>query len=250
VFIYGEVCYAIFFVTLLYAVGFPGNFGVPKTIDSGAEAPLAQALLLNCLLLAGFAVQHSVMARPWFKKTWTRVVPEPAERSTYVLLSSVMLLLLLFVFWQPMGGPVWQVTTPEARAAIYAVYTAGLLIVLVSTFLINHFDLFGLRQVYLYLRKEEYKPLPFRTPAFYAYVRHPLYVGWLLTFWATPDMTVAHLLFAVMTTVYILRAIQWEERDLVTAHGEVYARYRETVPALIPSRSSRGAAPVETQPVR
>jgi protein-S-isoprenylcysteine O-methyltransferase Ste14 len=214
-----------------------GNFGVPKTMDSGAQAPFLEALLINSLLLGLFAVQHSVMARPWFKKAWTKLVPQTVERSTYVLFSSLALL-LLFALWQPMGGVIWNVENASARAILYATYGIGLGIVLVATFLINHFDLFGLRQVWLNLIGRPYKSLPFKTPGLYRYVRHPLYVGWLLSFWATPTMTVAHLVFAVATSLYIFVAIQFEENDLVQAHRE-YAEYRERVPKLVPVRSSK-----------
>jgi protein-S-isoprenylcysteine O-methyltransferase Ste14 len=174
------------------------------------------------------------MARPWFKRAWTRVVPQPVERSTYVLFSSVALL-VLFWQWRPIAGVVWDLGGGMAANVAMALYAAGLLIVLVSTFLIDHFDLFGLRQVYLYLRGRKYVHLPFRTPFFYRYVRHPLYVGWLLAFWSAPVMTSAHLLFAVMTTAYILIAIRFEEHDLMTVHGEKYRRYREQVPMIVPS---------------
>jgi len=233
-FVYGIVCYGVFFATLLYAIGFLGNFGVPKSIDSGAEGALLTALTIDAALLALFALQHSIMARPWFKRIWTCVVPNPVERSTYVLFSSVALL-LLFWQWRPIGGVVWRVEGEIATMAVYASYAAGLLIVLLSTVLINHFDLFGLRQVYLYLIGREYTHLEFRTPYFYRYVRHPLYVGWLLTFWSAPVMTLAHLFFAVMTTAYILIAIRFEEADLVAHHGETYQKYREQVPMLIPA---------------
>lgn len=238
-FVYGVVCYLAFFGTFVYAVGFLGNFGVPKTIDSGPEVPFLDALLINGLLLGIFAIQHSVMARPWFKNIWTKLVPPTVERSTYVLFSSLALL-LLFWLWQPMGGVIWSIEDPTARAAIYAVYAIGLLTVLVTTFLINHFDLFGLRQVWLQLIGRPYKPLGFVTPGPYRYVRHPLYVGWLLSFWATPTMTAAHLVFAFATTAYIFIAIQLEERDLVRAHGE-YAEYRERVPMIVPIRSAKGS---------
>jgi methanethiol S-methyltransferase len=232
-FIYGLVCYAIFFVTFLYAIGFVGNFVVPRSIDSAPIVPLAQALLVNVGLLGLFGLQHSGMARQEFKQRWTTFVPKPVERSTYVLFSSLCLM-TLFYFWQPLGVTVWTVETPTIRNLLYASFGLGWLLVLVSTFLINHFDLFGLRQVYLYLRDKDYTPLEFTTPGFYNYVRHPLYVGWFFAFWSTPTMTVAHLVFAVVTTVYILVAIQLEERDLIQIHGQVYVDYRRRVPMLIP----------------
>jgi protein-S-isoprenylcysteine O-methyltransferase Ste14 len=246
VFAYGIACYGVFFATLLYAVGFLGNFGVPKSIDSGPTRPVTSALAIDMALLGLFAVQHSVMARPWFKRTWTRLVPEPAERSTYVLFSSVALL-LMFSLWEPIGGVVWDVGDGAARAVLMTAYVLGLLIVLVSTFLINHFDLFGLRQVWMYLRGESYTPLQFRTPFFYRFVRHPLYVGWLLSFWSAPVMTTAHLLFAMMTTAYILVAIQFEEHDLVTFHGQRYVDYRNQVPMLIPTVRARVAEAEELE---
>lgn len=230
---YGVVCYAVFFATFLYAIGFIGNVVVPTTLDAAPSGGPGAALLVNLGLLGLFAVQHSVMARPAFKRAWTRLVPEPMERSTYVLASSVALI-ALFAFWQPMGGVVWNVETPAARTALHGIFVLGWLTVLGSTFLINHFDLFGLRQVWLQFRGRPYTHLPFRTPGPYRWVRHPLYVGWLMAFWATPTMTVAHLVFALMTTAYILVAIRFEERDLVDAHGETYARYREEVPMLVP----------------
>ncbi len=234
VFVYGVVSYAAFFLTFLYAIGFIGNMYVPRSLDSAARAPFWQALLIDTLLLGVFAVQHSAMARPAFKRVLTRFIPEPAERSTYVLLSSIALA-LLFAYWQPLGGVLWNVASPAARTAVNVIYGFGLALVLVSTFLINHFDLFGLRQVTLYLMGRPYTHLAFRTPLFYRYVRHPLYVGWFISFWATPTMTGAHLLFAVMTSVYMLMAIRWEERDLIMVHGAKYQNYRESVPKLIPS---------------
>jgi protein-S-isoprenylcysteine O-methyltransferase Ste14 len=232
IFLYGVACYAVFFATFLYAIGFIGNLWVPKSMDSVRDAPLANALLVDLGLLTLFALQHSIMARPAFKRWWTRFVPEPAERSTYVLFSSLALI-ALFAFWQPLGGMVWEVTSPVVRGFLYGAYAFGWGLVLISTFLINHFDLFGLRQVWLQLLGRPYRSLNFVMPAPYRLVRHPLYVGWLFAFWATPVMTVTHLFFAVVTTAYILVAIQLEERDLVAAHPE-YESYRRRVPMLIP----------------
>ena len=239
-FFYGVFCYLVFFATFLYAIGFLGNFLVPKSIDSDPQVPFLPALAINLTLLAIFAVQHSVMARPWFKEAWTRIVPTPVERSTYVLLSSAALL-LLFWKWQPMGGVIWEVNNAYGRLMLEALYLTGVLIVLATTFLLNHFDLFGLRQVWLNLRGRPYTPLTFRTPGPYRIVRHPLYVGWLLMFWSAPLMTSAHLVFALATTAYILIAIQFEEHDLVRSHAE-YAEYRRRVPMIIPLGPSKQRA--------
>jgi methanethiol S-methyltransferase len=228
---YGVGAYALFLGTFLYAVGFIGGFLTPTQLDGPREGSLAGAVAADLGLLALFAVQHSGMARPRFKRWLTRFVPHAAERATYVLLSNVALL-LMFVLWRPLGGVVWE-TEGVTRAAVYAVFAAGWLIVLATTFLIDHFDLFGLRQAVLYARGREYTPPRFVTPAPYRWVRHPLYVGWLTVFWAAPTMTAAHLLFAVVTTAYILAAVKLEERDLVAAHPE-YEAYRRRVPMLVP----------------
>lgn len=235
--LYGLFAYALFGVTSLFALCFLGNFLLKRTIDSASRSSTFSGMLMavgtDLGLLAVFAIQHSVMARPWFKRWWTKWVPEPIERSTYVVLSCVALGLLV-ALWQPMGGVIWQVASPALRAAIYAFYFGGWATVVVATCLINHFDLFGVRQVWLYYRGLPYTYLPFRTPGPYQSIRHPLYVGWLMTFWAAPTMTISHLLFAAGTTIYILIAIRWEERDLLDNHGEAYARYRERTPMLIP----------------
>lgn len=231
-FVYGVASYAVFFVTFLYAAGFVGDFVVPKTLDGTPVGPFGTSLAIDLGLLALFAAQHSVMARPAFKRAWTRIVPEPVERSTYVLASSLAMI-LLFWQWRPLGGVVWDVQNPTGRALLHGGFAFGWLLVLATTFLINHFDLFGLRQVWLHLRGRPYTALRFTTPGPYKLVRHPLYVGWLFAFWATPTMTATHLLFAVMTTAYILVAIRFEERDLVAAHPE-YASYRARVPMLVP----------------
>jgi protein-S-isoprenylcysteine O-methyltransferase Ste14 len=233
VFVYGVASYVVSLGVFLYLAGFLGNLFVPRSIDAAPVGPLWEALVVNTFLLGVFALQHSVMARPGFKAWWTRIVPQPAERSTYVLFSNLALV-LLFWQWRPMGGVIWEVRDPTARDIWHGLYAAGWLIVLGTTFLLNHFDLFGLRQVWLYLCGKPYTPLGFKTPGPYKAVRHPLYVGWLIVFWATATMTTAHLVFAVGMTLYILVAIRFEERDLVEHLGEAYAEYRRTVPMLIP----------------
>jgi len=247
-FLYGTLCYLFFLGILLYAVGFLGNFGVPNTIDGPPQVSLWQALAINTLLLGLFAVQHSVMARQGFKRWWTRYVPQPIERSTYVLCTNLALA-LMFYAWQPMGGEVWHVQDQVGQGMLYGLFATGWGLVLMATLLINHFDLFGMRQVWLYLRKQEYTPLPFNTPALYQHVRHPLYLGFLLSFWATPTMTVTHLVFAVTTTIYILMAIQLEENDLVASHGQAYKDYQQRVPMLIP-RFFKGNLMSKTQAPR
>lgn len=236
---YGAVCYVLFLVSFLYAIAFVGGFGVPRTVDNGIEAPIAEAVIVNVLLLGLFAVQHSVMARPAFKRWWTRLVPNTIERSTYVLLSS-LLLFLLFWQWRTMSAIIWDVAWPPARVVLWVVFAAGWVIALTSTFLINHFDLFGLRQVYLASRGTPYTDLEFRESLLYRVVRHPLMLGFILAFWAAPTMTAGHLLFAVATTGYILIAMQLEERDLNVALGESYRDYRGRVPMIIPGLHRHG----------
>jgi protein-S-isoprenylcysteine O-methyltransferase Ste14 len=231
--IYGALAYAVFLGTFLYAVAFVGNLPVPKTIDSGEPGPFGAALLVDTLLLGLFAAQHSIMARPAFKRWWTQIVPQSLERTTYVLLASLVLLLLYWQ-WRPIPTVAWSVSQPAAVIALNALCWLGWTIVLASTFLISHFELFGLAQVYARLRGAELPPPTFKTPGLYKQVRHPLYLGFLLAFWATPTMTVGHLLFALATSGYILLGIFLEERDLVALFGERYRRYREEVPMLIP----------------
>jgi protein-S-isoprenylcysteine O-methyltransferase Ste14 len=233
-FLYGVVCYAVFFAVFLYAIGFIGGFVTPTTLDGPPRRPIGESVAIDLALLTAFALQHSGMARPAFKRWWTRIIPEAAERSTYVLLSSLALV-ALFVFWEPIGGIVWRVPDGDLRDVVIGLYFFGWLLLLYTTFLIDHFDLFGLQQVWRHLLGKPYVPPQFRTPSLYKVVRHPLYIGWLIIFWAAPTMTVAHLLFALGTTAYILVAIRWEERDLEDAFGDTYRAYRARTPMLVPT---------------
>jgi protein-S-isoprenylcysteine O-methyltransferase Ste14 len=236
--IYGLVCYAVFLASFLYAIGFVGNLFVPKTIDSGPSAALPEALAIDLMLLGLFAVQHSVMARPGFKTVWTRIVPRPVERSTYVLISSLLLALICWK-WQAIRTVVWDVSSPALKASLLALFALGWLIVLLSTFMINHFDLFGLRQVYLRMRGVDYAPLGFTQRSLYKFVRHPIMLGFVIAFWATPRMSVGHLVFSIATTGYILVGIILEERDLAKYHGAEYEAYRARVPMLFPTGVKR-----------
>ena len=232
-FVFGVTAYLIFLGTFLYAIAFVGGFAVPRQLDGPLQTTLPRALAIDCVLLTIFAVQHSVMARRWFKERWTQIVPWTIERSIYVLFASLALI-LLFSQWRPIGITIWSVEAPAARALLWTLFAAGWSTVLIVTFLINHFDLFGLRQVWLPLIGRPYTRVSFRTPLPYRFVRHPLYLGFLFAFWMTPTMTLAHLVFAVATTAYIVLAIQLEERDLVAEHGASYERYRRSVPMLLP----------------
>jgi len=230
---YGVISYLIFFATFLYAVAFVGDLPVPKTIDSGPAGPLVTSLIINAALLSLFAVQHSLMARPAFKRWWTRIVPPPVERSTYVLFASLALI-VMYVFWRPLPQVIWAAGPGYVGTGLTVLFWVGWAIVLISTFLISHFELFGLKQVWDRLRQRQAGENEFRTPGFYRIVRHPIYLGFILAFWATPTMTLGHLIFAVGTLGYILIAIQLEERDLVGAFGERYQAYRKQVGMLWP----------------
>ena len=250
--LYGLVAYVIFFATFCYAVGFVSTILVPEHIDSVRQSPFGYALVVNAALLTLFAIQHSVMARPAFKRWWTKIVPESVERSTYVLFASLCLI-LLFRYWQPMGGVIWNVEVAPIRIFLMTLCLFGFGIVVISTFLINHFDMFGLRQVWFYFIGEKYQALAFRTPFFYKYVRHPLYLGFMIAFWSTPTMTIAHLFFAVISTAYMLTAIQFEENDLIKEFGARYKDYKKSAPMIIPfvkiskNINADAASPVENR---
>lgn len=239
-FLYGLIAYVGFLLVLLYAIGFVGNLWVPKTIDSGTAGPFGQSLLINLGLLGVFAIQHSVMARPGFKEWWTKFVPKPVERSTYVLISNV-LMVALFYYWQPMPAVVWDAGGAALGTILLVLYFGGWGFLVLSSFMVSHFDLFGMRQVVINLRNQTYEHLPFKIVGTYKLVRHPLMVGWIVAFWATPVMSVGHLAFAITTTVYILIAIKLEERDLVAFFGDKYRDYQKTVPGLIPFTKRGGS---------
>jgi methanethiol S-methyltransferase len=236
--VYGLVCYAIFLGSFVYAVGFVGDLVVPKTIDSGATVQFPEALVIDLVLLSFFAVQHSLMARPGFKAVWTRVVPHSIERSTYVLFSSLLLALICWK-WQAIPTVVWDVRSPMLNMLLQSLFAVGWLVLLLSTFMINHFDLFGLRQVYLHMRGVNYAPLNFKQKAFYKFVRHPIMLGFVIAFWAAPHMSVGHLVFSIATTGYIFVGIFLEERDLMKYHGIEYGAYRARVPMLFPTGTKR-----------
>ena len=231
--VYGMIAYASFLVTIVYAIGFVGNWAVPKSIDSGAAGPILPSLIINALLLSLFVVQHTVMARPAFKRWWTTIIPKAIERSTYVLAASASLL-LLFWLWRPLPQVVWSVQSSPLYWALAAVSLTGWAIVFLSSFMVSHFDLFGLRQTWLRFRERAYAPVGFRLIGLYKLIRHPLMAGFLIAFWATPVMTAGHLFFAVMVTGYIFFGTHMEERDLVAEHGESYLEYRRRVPGFIP----------------
>jgi methanethiol S-methyltransferase len=236
-FLYGIVAYLMFFATTLYATGFVVGVGVPKDIDSGPTVPLTVALVVDILLMSVFAIQHSVMARPQFKRWWTRIVPPALERSTFVMFANLALI-LLFWQWRPIPDVVWRVDNPTAATAVTVLGALGWLLVLLSTFLINHFELFGLYQTANHLVGKPMPPPTFKTPLLYNLVRHPIYLGFIIAFWAAPVMTVGHLLFATVTTAYIIVGIQLEEHDLVHVFGDEYRRYRDRVSMLVPWRKS------------
>jgi protein-S-isoprenylcysteine O-methyltransferase Ste14 len=257
-FVYGVACHLLFLGTFAYMAGFVGNLLVPKSIDSAPGGPVGAALLVNLLLVAMFAAQHSIMARPAFKRVWTRIVPQPIERSTYVLVSCLVTTVLMWQ-WRTIDVVLWDVQTPILRKFAWILFAAGWLLVPAVTLQINHFDLFGTRQVWLHLRGQDYTALPFREPLVYRHVRHPLYIGWAIAFWTTPTMTLGHLLFAGLLTVYMALAALIEERDLVTHFGRQYEEYRQRVPMFVPrlqpltvsvGDKSEHGVPVAPQPDR
>jgi len=243
--VYGALSYALFLGVFLYLVGFLADVFVPRTVDAGPESPLGTALLIDGLLLGLFGLQHSGMARKGFKRRWTRVVPEPIERSTYVLITNLVFL-LLFWQWRPIPASVWEVSQPLAAGALWMAYGFGWALILAASFAVDHFDLFGLKQVVQFAREREARSPEFTARLFYRFVRHPLYVGWLIVFWATPSLSVGHLVFSLGMSAYILIAIQLEERDLVREHGRAYLEYKQRVPMLVPraGRRAAGATPV------
>jgi protein-S-isoprenylcysteine O-methyltransferase Ste14 len=239
--LFALVAYAIFFATFLYLIAFVGDIAaVPRTVDVGPTAPVAAALAIDIALIALFGVQHSLMARPGFKTWWTRVVPPPAERSVYVLMASAVLI-ILFAFWRPIAGTVWSVTSPLGAGVLWALFALGWGIVLISTFLLNHFELFGLQQAWLHLRGRQAEPPELRQPMLYKWIAHPLYAGFFLAFWATPRMSYGHLLLAAGMSAYMLIAIRYEERDLTGFYGEDYTRYRKGVGMIFPRFGRRAA---------
>jgi protein-S-isoprenylcysteine O-methyltransferase Ste14 len=237
-FAYGIACYATFLAVYAWFCAFTGNWLVAKSIDAPVTSPTGIAVVIDLALLLAFGVQHSAMARPAFKRIWTRIVPKPIERSTYVLASCIVIVLLIWQ-WRPIDAIVWDVQNPIGRGALWALFVAGWLMVPAVSLMINHFDLFGLRQVWLNLRGREYESLPFRTPFLYGHIRHPLYVGWALAFWATPTMTAGHLLFAAVLTAYMMAAALVEERDLIAHFGHQYESYRQSVPRYVPRLGKR-----------
>jgi protein-S-isoprenylcysteine O-methyltransferase Ste14 len=243
-FAYGVFCHLLFLATFAYMAGFVGNLLVPKSIDTERAASAVWAPIINLALIGLFGLQHSIMARPWFKRSWTRLIPEPIERSTYCLLSCVVTFVLMWQ-WQGLDAVIWNVEHPVARGLLWVLFAAGWLLIPAVSLMINHFDLFGTRQVWLYLRGRPYTSLPFRTPLFYDRMRHPLYVGWALAFWATPTMTLGHLLFAGTLTLYMVIAACIEERDLVSRFGDTYRAYQRRVPMFLPRLGESAVAPAE-----
>lgn len=243
VLLYGVISYILFLVAFLYAIGFTGNLLVPKSIDSGISGPMGTAIIINMLILGLFAVQHSIMARPWFKKAWTKIIPESAERSTFVLLTS-LILLLLFWQWRPAHAIVWNIENTTGAMIMNVLFYLGWFIVLTSTFVIDHFELFGLKQVLRFFFKKEFTPPPFTTRLYYKHIRHPIMFGFIVAFWATPTMTMGHMLFTLATTGYILIGIMFEEKDLNKVLGERYKQYSNEVPMLIPfSKKKKKSTP-------